>query len=139
MATIAPIFAKIDRAPRTGGPARRLPTCPKHRPLVRSTEYEADGALTERDRAEGEYIQVKRTSTTPIVDTTAVGQTRIGRLVFKPTPKPANESGDSRVALLALVDDLAMLAAELCFSGRIRRENRTGVIDNADKKNRDDI
>jgi hypothetical protein len=107
----------------------------KHGWLVRPTRSGAGIGLTERRSASRENTYVKRTSTTtPGSHAVPAGRARIGKLVFIPRPDPANDTNDRRVALLALVDDLALLAAELCFSGRIRRENRTGVIDDADKK-----
>ena len=41
--------------------------------------------------------------------------------------------------ILAFVDDLAALAAELYFSGRLPQEDSESVTQTADKKGRDDV
>jgi len=41
--------------------------------------------------------------------------------------------------ILALVDDLAALAAELYFAGRLPQEDPVSVTNAADKKGRDDV
>jgi hypothetical protein len=43
----------------------------------------------------------------------------IGRVVCVPTRSPANDVDDPRATLLALVDELAVLAAELYVTGRL--------------------
>jgi hypothetical protein len=88
--------------------------------------------------AGGEAIHLKRASTTRTPDGIAAQARPKGtsRVVFAPTPEPANDAGDRRTVLLALVDDLARLAAELHFAGRLdaRESGRCVADDEADER-----
>jgi hypothetical protein len=63
----------------------------------------------------------------------------VARVTIVRASQPANDGPERRAAILALVDDLAALAAELYFSGRLPREDPASVTNTADKKSRDDV
>ena len=98
---------------------------PKHRRPDRPTDPQCRDRLGFDGIARGnrgEAIHLKRVSTTRTPDGIAAAEARskgIGRVVFAPTPGPANDVGERRAVLLALIDDLARLAAELQFEGRL--------------------
>jgi hypothetical protein len=116
-----------------------VPIGRKHRPPVRPTNLNARNAVasTERGGTGREVIALKRVATTraPKRPPTGVQSKGIGRPVFIPS-RPANDVGHHHAAVLALVDDLAALAAELFAAGRLPPENAAKVTDSADKKGR---
>jgi hypothetical protein len=60
-------------------------------------------------------------------------------VVLTSRDQPANDSGGGRVALNALIDDLAALAVELYFSGRLAIEDSPRSKISGQKLRRDDI
>jgi hypothetical protein len=99
-----------------------VPTSRNHHSPVRPRNRNAGTAVgrTEQGGFGREVITLKRVRTAPSPNSPAgAPQKGIGRVVFVPTRTPANDVGDQRVTLLALVDDLAMLAAELYVMGRL--------------------
>jgi len=66
---------------------------------------------------------VKRVSTTTQVRKTLDGSVHgISRVTFIRSPSPANDASPRTRSILALVDDLATLAAELYVTGRLRSD-----------------
>jgi hypothetical protein len=52
---------------------------------------------------------------------------------------PANDAFDRRAVILALVDDLAALAAELSFSGRLGHQDPRSATEIGNKQGDDDV
>jgi hypothetical protein len=69
---------------------------------------------------------VKRASTTRTRNRVAPTEV-VGPLAFASTAEPANDGCDRDAALLALVDELAALAAKLFVSGRLTHEHSPDV------------
>jgi hypothetical protein len=88
-----------------------------------------------------EVIALKRVSITrpPHGNAADVRSKDVRRITLIPAPAPANDTPDRRAVIRALVDDLAALAAELYFSGRLAREESDTVTKAADKKGPDDV